>query len=125
MAYELIDGKPIAAEIQGELAGRIEDLVSRGHRPGLAVVLVGENPASVSYVTAKEKDCEIVGINSFDHRLDASITEEELLSLVDQLNNDPAVDGILVQLPLPRHIDSDRILQSIRPEKDVDGFHPL
>ena len=125
MAYELIDGKAIAAEIQGELAGRIEDLVARGHRPGLAVVLVGENPASVSYVTAKEKDCEIVGINSFDHRLDASITEEELLSLVDQLNNDPAVDGILVQLPLPRHIDSDRILQSLRPEKDVDGFLPL
>lgn len=125
MAYSTIDGKVIAAEIQSELAARIEALVAAGHRPGLAVVLVGENPASVSYVTAKERDCEKVGITSFDHRLPVETSQAELLELVDRLNRDPAVDGILVQLPLPDHIDSDAVLQRIDPTKDVDGFHPL
>lgn len=125
MAYSTIDGKVIAAEIQSELAARIEALVAAGHRPGLAVVLVGENPASVSYVTAKERDCDKVGITSFDHRLPVETSQAELLELVDRLNRDPAVDGILVQLPLPDHIDSDAVLQRIDPTKDVDGFHPL
>ena len=125
MAHTLIDGKQIAAEIQGELSGRIDRLVETGHRPGLAVVLVGENPASISYVTAKERDCEKVGIASFDHRLPVETSQEALLDLVARLNADDAVDGILVQLPLPEQIDSDLVLQSIDPVKDVDGFHPL
>ncbi|MFW5694282.1 MAG: bifunctional methylenetetrahydrofolate dehydrogenase/methenyltetrahydrofolate cyclohydrolase FolD [Alkalispirochaeta sp.] len=125
MAYTLIDGKQIAAEVQGELADRIAALTAAGTPPGLAVVLVGENPASVSYVTAKERDCEKVGITSFDHRLPDSVSETELLDLVRSLNEDPSVDGILVQLPLPDHINSDVVLQSIDPAKDVDGFHPL
>ncbi len=125
MAYTLIDGKQIAAEIQAELAERIAALSATGTPPGLAVVLVGENPASVSYVTAKERDCEKVGITSFDHRIPTSTTQDELLSLVSSLNQDPAVDGILVQLPLPDHIDSELVLQTIDPAKDVDGFHPL
>ncbi|MFW5826564.1 MAG: bifunctional methylenetetrahydrofolate dehydrogenase/methenyltetrahydrofolate cyclohydrolase FolD [Alkalispirochaeta sp.] len=125
MAYTRIDGKQIAAEIQSELAGRIATLREGGTPPGLAVVLVGENPASVSYVTAKERDCEKVGITSFDHRLPDTVSETELLDLVVSLNKDPAVDGILVQLPLPPHINSDLVLQTIDPAKDVDGFHPL
>jgi methylenetetrahydrofolate dehydrogenase (NADP+)/methenyltetrahydrofolate cyclohydrolase len=125
MAHTIIDGKKIAAEIQIELADRISALSTAGAPPGLAVVLVGENPASVSYVTAKERDCEKVGIVSFDHRLPVETSEEELLALVARLNADPAVNGILVQLPLPNQIDGDRVLQAIRPEKDVDGFHPL
>jgi methylenetetrahydrofolate dehydrogenase (NADP+) / methenyltetrahydrofolate cyclohydrolase len=125
MAHTIIDGKKIAAEIQLELADRIDALRRAGAPPGLAVVLVGENPASVSYVTAKERDCEKVGIVSFDHRLPVETTEEELLGLVARLNADPGVNGILVQLPLPDQIDGDRVLQAIRPEKDVDGFHPL
>jgi methylenetetrahydrofolate dehydrogenase (NADP+)/methenyltetrahydrofolate cyclohydrolase len=125
MAYTLIDGKQIAAEIQKELGDRIAALGESGTPPGLAVVLVGENPASVSYVTAKERDCEKVGIASFDHRLPESVRQEELLDLVKSLNQDPAVDGILVQLPLPEHIDSELVLQTIDPTKDVDGFHPL
>ncbi len=125
MAYTRIDGKQIAAEIQGELAGRIATLSENGAPPGLAVVLVGENPASVSYVTAKERDCEKVGITSFDHRLSDTVSESELLELVVSLNKNPAVDGILVQLPLPAHINSDLVLQTIDPAKDVDGFHPL
>tara|TARA_B100000614_G_scaffold232797_1_gene227650 strand:+ start:174 stop:1061 length:888 start_codon:yes stop_codon:yes gene_type:complete len=125
MAHTLIDGKQIAAEVQGELSGRIDRLVETGHRPGLAVVLVGENPASISYVTAKERDCEKVGIASFDHRLPVETSQEALLDLVARLNADDAVDGILVQLPLPEQIDSDLVLQSIDPVKDVDGFHPL
>lgn len=125
MAHTIIDGKKIAAEIQLELADRIAALREAGAPPGLAVVLVGENPASVSYVTAKERDCEKVGIVSFDHRLPVETSEEELLALVARLNADPAVNGILVQLPLPDQIDGDRVLQAIRPEKDVDGFHPL
>lgn len=125
MAYTLIDGKQIAAEIQSELTERIAALSATGRPPGLAVVLVGENPASVSYVTAKERDCEKVGIRSYDHRLPTTVSQEDLLSLVQRLNEDEEVDGILVQLPLPEHINSDFVLQSINPEKDVDGFHPL
>jgi methylenetetrahydrofolate dehydrogenase (NADP+)/methenyltetrahydrofolate cyclohydrolase len=125
MSAQIIDGKAIAEEIQQELVGRIEALRNGGNPPGLAVVLVGENPASISYVTAKERDCEKVGIVSFDHRLPESTSETDLLALIDRLNNDSTVHGILVQLPLPEHIDSDRVLQRIDPRKDVDGFHPL
>ncbi len=125
MGAQIIDGKEIARKVQAELSKRIADLTAAGNRPGLAVVLVGENPASVSYVTAKERDCEKVGICSFDHRLPVETSERTLVDLVDSLNTDPTVHGILVQLPLPDHIDSNRILQRISPEKDVDGFHPL
>ncbi|MFP4209839.1 MAG: bifunctional methylenetetrahydrofolate dehydrogenase/methenyltetrahydrofolate cyclohydrolase FolD [Alkalispirochaeta sp.] len=125
MPAQIIDGTKIAEEIQIELGHRIAALKSTGSPPGLAVVLVGENPASISYVTAKERDCEKVGIVSFDHRLPESTPESELLALIDNLNGNPAVHGILVQLPLPGHIDSDRVLQRIDPRKDVDGFHPL
>jgi len=125
MSAQIIDGKEIAREIQDELGVRIKALTEKGTPPGLAVVLVGENPASLSYVTAKERDCEKVGIRSFDHHLSAATGEDELVALVDSLNADVSVHGILVQLPLPDHIDSDRILQRIAPEKDVDGFHPL
>lgn len=125
MSAQIIDGKEIAREIQDELGVRIKALTEKGTPPGLAVVLVGENPASLSYVTAKERDCEKVGIRSFDHHLSAATGEDELVALVDSLNADASVHGILVQLPLPDHIDSDRILQRIAPEKDVDGFHPL
>ena len=124
MEYSLIDGKEIAAQVQGELAGRIASLAAASRPPGLAVVLVGEHPASISYVTAKERDCEKVGITSFDHRLPDTVSETELLDLLAALNADPQVDGILVQLPLPDHIDAERVLLSIDPDKDVDGFHP-
>ncbi len=122
MSAQRIDGNEIAAQIQREIVERIAVLP---RSPGLAVVLVGNDPASVSYVTAKEADCERVGIVSFDHRLPESISERALLELVETLNRDSAVDGILVQLPLPHHIESDRILEAIDPSKDVDGFHPL
>jgi methylenetetrahydrofolate dehydrogenase (NADP+)/methenyltetrahydrofolate cyclohydrolase len=125
MPATIIDGKQIAADVQEELRGRITALSDAGITPGLAVVLVGENPASISYVTAKERDCEKVGIRSFDHRIPVETSERDLLDLVDRLNADDAVHGILVQLPLPDHIDSDRVLQRINPAKDVDGFHPL
>lgn len=125
MLAQIIDGKAIASEIQSEISGRIDILTKAGTPPGLAVVLVGENPASISYVTAKEHDCEKVGIVSFDHRLPVETTETDLLALVDTLNADQRVHGILVQLPLPDHIRSDRVLQRIDPSKDVDGFHPI
>lgn len=125
MTAQIIDGKEIAATVQNELSDRIAAISNGGTPPGLAVVLVGENPASVSYVTAKERDCDNIGIRSFDLRLPESTSEDELLELVDKLNADSTVDGILVQLPLPGHIESDRILQRIDPAKDVDGFHPL
>ena len=122
MSAQRIDGNQIAAHIQREITERIAVLP---RRPGLAVVLVGNDPASISYVTAKEADCEKVGIAGLDHRLPESTSERELLELVDTLNRDTAVDGILVQLPLPKHIDGARILEAIDPSKDVDGFHPL
>ncbi|SIP99168.1 methylenetetrahydrofolate dehydrogenase (NADP+) / methenyltetrahydrofolate cyclohydrolase [Alkalispirochaeta americana] len=125
MKAQIIDGKKIAADIRQELEPRVAALTARGSKPGLAVVLVGDDPASLSYVTAKERDCEKIGIGSFDLRLPRETTQEELLALVDRLNNDDQVDGILVQLPLPDHIDADCVLQRIDPAKDVDGFHPL
>ena len=121
----LIDGKSIAAAVRAELAAKAAVLRASGIAPGLAVILVGDNPASVSYVTAKEKACAEVGIASFPHHLPADTTQEELLALIARLNADPAVHGIRVQLPLPRGLDEDAVLLAIDPAKDVDGFHPV
>ena len=121
----IIDGKKIAAETRAEIAAAVEEQKSRGITPGLAVVIVGENPASQVYVRNKHKACGEVGIYSEVIELPETTTEEELLSKVAALNNDDRIDGILVQLPLPRHINEEHILNAIRPDKDVDAFHPV
>ncbi|MES2987398.1 MAG: bifunctional methylenetetrahydrofolate dehydrogenase/methenyltetrahydrofolate cyclohydrolase FolD [Pseudomonadota bacterium] len=126
MTAEIIDGKAFAAGLRarvGELAAVFTP--QAGRAPGLAVVLVGEDPASAVYVRAKGKATREAGMESFEHRLSAEATQEELIGLVDQLNADPAVDGILVQLPLPKHINEQAVLTRISPDKDVDGFHPV
>jgi methylenetetrahydrofolate dehydrogenase (NADP+)/methenyltetrahydrofolate cyclohydrolase len=125
MTAKLIDGKALAASIRADLKVRVQSLKERGHCPGLAVVLVGDNPASQVYVRNKIKACADTGIRSFEHRLPAETTEAELLALIDRLNRDDSVDGILVQLPVPRHISEARIIAAIAPEKDADGFHPI
>ncbi|MDD2558203.1 MAG: bifunctional methylenetetrahydrofolate dehydrogenase/methenyltetrahydrofolate cyclohydrolase FolD [Desulfuromonadaceae bacterium] len=125
MAATLIDGKALAASMREQLAASVAELKRESVVPGLAVVLVGDDPASRVYVSMKEKACAKVGIFSDEHRLPAETTQEELLALVDKLNADPRIDGILVQLPLPAHIDEDAVLTAIAPEKDVDGFHPV
>lgn len=122
MAY-IIDGKALATQLQEELRQRVATCSQHGHQPGLAVILVGDNPASQVYVRNKIKACEAVGIRSIEIRLPAQTSEEELLAQVHALNDDPSVDGILVQLPLPSHLSSELIIQNISPEKDVDGFH--
>ena len=121
----IIDGKKIAAEIRAEAAAAAAELSRAGAPPGLAVVLVGDNPASLSYVAAKERACAACGIRSFPVRLPADATQERLLAEVARLNADPAVDGILVQLPLPRGLDEQAVIRAIDPAKDVDGFHPV
>lgn len=121
---KIIDGKLIAAEMRKEIAADVQKLTARKVVPGLAVVLVGEDPASRVYVSMKEKACADTGIYSAEHKLSAETTEAELLKLIDELNNDVRIDGILVQLPLPKQIDESRILDAISPNKDVDGFHP-
>lgn len=125
MAARIIDGKQVAEAIRAELKAEVETLKSRGVTPGLGVVLVGEDPASQSYVTAKEKACEQIGIYSDDNRLPADTTEAELMALVDRLNADDRIHGILVQLPLPKGINEAGVLLRLKPEKDVDGFHPV
>ncbi len=125
MRAELIDGKAIAAAIRGEVTRDVAALSARGVVPGLTVVLVGDDPASATYVGAKEKASLAAGIRGGTVRLPASTTQEELLSLVSELNSDRAVHGILVQMPLPAHIDPDTVVRHILPEKDVDGFHPV
>lgn len=122
---EKIDGKRIAAKVRAALAERIDALKQKGTTPGLAVVLVGEDPASVSYVTAKERACDELGLYSEEHRLSDETPEAELLALVEKLNGDPKIHGILVQLPLPKHMDEQKIIMAISPDKDVDGFHPV
>lgn len=117
-----IDGKAFAEKLRARLAAEIPAL---GFQPGLAVVLVGEDPASQVYVRNKAAQTVEVGMRSFEHKLPASVSEAEVLALVERLNADPAVDGILVQLPLPKHIDADKVLLTIDPAKDVDGFHPV
>lgn len=125
MTATIIDGKQAAADIRAELKKEVETLKTKGVAPGLGVILVGDNPASKSYVTAKEKACEETGIYSDDNRLPASITQRALLDLIERMNCDPKIHGILVQLPLPDHLDEKEILLAINPEKDVDGFHPM
>src|ERR671919_1581869 len=122
----IIDGKAVAKDVQKQIKEDVEGLERRwGLAPGLAVVLVGDDPASHIYVRNKEKACKEVGIKSFEHLLPATISEKELLSLVHQLNKDNDVHGILVQLPLPAHIRSEKILEAVSPHKDIDGFHPM
>ncbi|HBN97344.1 MAG TPA: bifunctional methylenetetrahydrofolate dehydrogenase/methenyltetrahydrofolate cyclohydrolase FolD [Firmicutes bacterium] len=125
MTARIIDGKGIAAEIRGDLAKQVAELTAQGKTPGLEVILVGDDPASTVYVRNKERACKEVGINSTVHRLPAETTREELLGLIERLNNDTAVHGILVQLPLPSHLDEDEVINAISPKKDVDGFHPI
>ncbi len=125
MSAELLEGKKIAAEIRAELAVEIGRLKERGITPGLGVVLVGDDPASHSYVTAKEQTCRELGMYSDDNRLPATATRTELLDRIERLNNDPHIHGILVQLPLPRHLNETEVLNAVRPDKDVDGFHPV
>ncbi len=124
MTAKVIDGKAYAEGLRVRIAKAVKELENKhGLKPGLAVVLVGEDPASKVYVANKAKQTVEVGMNSWEHRLDASTSEKDLLALVDKLNNDPAVHGILVQLPLPKQIDSTKVLNTINPAKDVDGFH--
>ena len=126
MTAKIIDGKAIAAEIRGEIQVAIDQRLLAGKsKPGLATVLVGENPASQVYVRNKHKACAEVGIVSFPNKLPADATQEEVESLVRELNQNPAINGILVQLPLPKHLDEEKILASIDLAKDVDGFHPV
>ena len=126
MSARKIDGKLLAEKLRGEIAAGVEELKkSKGVVPGLAVILVGENPASVSYVTAKEKACREAGMYSREIRLPESTTQAELLEEIRRLNEDPQIDGILVQLPLPKGLDEKEVINSIAPEKDVDGFTPV
>jgi len=123
---QLIDGKKIAEEIRGEIKIEVAKLIDDEDRsPHLAAVIVGDDPASKTYVAAKEKACKSVGFLSSVYKLPEKTTEEELLELISFLNNDPEIDGFIVQLPLPDHISEDKIIQTIAPEKDVDGFHPV
>ncbi|HXR19289.1 MAG TPA: bifunctional methylenetetrahydrofolate dehydrogenase/methenyltetrahydrofolate cyclohydrolase FolD [Steroidobacteraceae bacterium] len=126
MSAKIIDGKAVAESLQRELAAQVAALSrARGIQPALAVVLVGADPASEVYVGSKIRSTTKVGMHSVEHRLSAQTSQAELLSLIDQLNGDPQIDGILVQLPLPRHIDSTAVIEAIDPAKDVDGFHPI
>lgn len=125
MTAKIIDGKAIAEQIKQEVTAGVQARLNKGLRaPGLAVIIVGENPASKIYVSSKRKTCIEVGMISKEFNLASTTTEQELLALIDQLNNDATIDGILVQLPLPPHIDSNLVLERIKPDKDVDGFHP-
>lgn len=125
MKAQLIDGKKIAAHLRRDIADKVNQRREKGLRiPGLAVILVGSDPASQVYVAHKRKDCEEVGFISRSYDLPAETGQEELLALIDTLNKDPEVDGILVQLPLPAHLNASLLLERIRPDKDVDGFHP-
>ena len=125
MPAELIDGVAIAKEIRADVARDAAKLIARGVIPGLTVVLVGEDPASAVYVAAKEKACKQAGMNGETIRLAETTTQAELLAVIDRLNADPAVHGILVQMPLPKQIDPQAVILRIAPEKDVDGFHPV
>jgi methylenetetrahydrofolate dehydrogenase (NADP+) / methenyltetrahydrofolate cyclohydrolase len=122
---EVIDGTAISASIRAEVARHVKALRARSVRPGLAVILVGDDPASQVYVRMKGKACEEAGMHSVTMRLDASTSQEELLAEIDTLNGDPTIHGILVQMPVPKQIDADAVVRRIRPEKDVDGFHPI
>ena len=122
--YQIIDGKAISTALKEELKVKVDALKAQGVEPCLAVILVGEDPASTVYVNNKKKACEFIGIKSLSYELPESTTQDELLALIDKLNADDGVNGILVQLPLPKHINEDAVIQAISPKKDVDGFHP-
>jgi len=125
MTAQIIDGKSIAAALRQEIKQQVDQRVARGQRPpGLAVVLVGNDPASQVYVGSKRKACEEVGFKSLAYDLPASTNQQQLFELIDNLNDDTSIDGILVQLPLPEHIPTESIIERIHPDKDVDGFHP-
>ena len=125
MTAKIIDGKKIAADMRAELKEEVARLKKQGIVPGLGVILVGDDPASQSYVTAKGRACEDIGIYSDDNRLPATTPQKELMALVEKMNNDPKINGILVQLPLPKGLDESEVLLAINPAKDVDGFHPV
>ena len=125
MTAKIIDGKQTAIDIRAEIKAEVAELKKDNIVPGLGVILVGEDPASQSYVTAKERACEEAGIYSDDNRLPLDTTQEKLLAVVERMNNDPKINGILVQLPLPKHINESEVLLAIDPDKDVDGFHPM
>lgn len=125
MTATLIDGKAVSQKIKVQVKERVEKLAQQGIVPGLAVVLVGENSASLTYVKNKKKTCEALGMRSDLHQFPDTLTEQELLGKIEELNNDPAIHGILVQLPLPEQIDEFKVISAISPEKDVDGFHPI
>jgi len=125
MTAKLIDGKAVSQKIKIQVQQRVEKLAKQGIIPGLAVVLVGENSASLTYVKNKKKTCEALGMRSDLHQFPDTMTEQELLSTIDELNNDSNIHGILVQLPLPKQIDEFKVISAISPEKDVDGFHPI
>ena len=125
MTALIIDGKQVAADMRAELKAEVAKLKEKGIVPGLGVILVGEDPASKSYVTAKERACEDIGIYSDDNRLEAGTSQDELMALVKNMNNDPKINGILVQLPLPEGLNESEVLLAIDPAKDVDGFHPV
>jgi methylenetetrahydrofolate dehydrogenase (NADP+)/methenyltetrahydrofolate cyclohydrolase len=122
----ILDGKALALTLRGKIKEEVEALRKAGHRaPHLAAILVGEDGASKTYVNSKEKDCEYVGFESIVHKLSADTSEEDLLNLIETINNDKNIDGLIVQLPVPKHIDATKIIESIDPEIDVDGFHTL
>ena len=125
MTAQIIDGKQVAVDMRAELKTEVAKLKEQGIVPGLGVILVGDDPASKSYVTAKERTCEEIGIYSDDNRLSAETSQDELMALVEKMNNDPKIHGILVQLPLPKHLNEAEVLLAIDPAKDVDGFHPM
>ena len=125
MTARIIDGKQVAAEMRAELKAEVAKLKEQGIVPGLGVILVGDDPASHSYVTAKERACEEIGIYSDDNRLDAKTPQRELMALVEKMNHDPKINGILVQSPLPEGLDESEVVLGIDPSKDVDGFHPV
>ena len=124
MSAQLIDGKAIAADVRQSVRVRVDELKTSGIEPCLAVMLVGDNPASRVYVGMKQRAADEVGMKAMDLRLPADVTEDEILSILDDWNEDPGVHGILVQLPLPDHVNERTVMERIRPEKDVDGFHP-
>ncbi|BAU24113.1 bifunctional 5,10-methylene-tetrahydrofolate dehydrogenase/ 5,10-methylene-tetrahydrofolate cyclohydrolase [Caldimicrobium thiodismutans] len=125
MSAKILDGKAVAEKIRQNIKREVEELKGKGITPGLVTILVGENPASVSYVTAKQKTAHELGFYSVQENLPENVSEEKLLKMIDKYNRDPQIHGILVQLPLPKHINEKRVLYAIDPRKDVDGFHPV
>jgi len=125
MAAKIIDGRQIAADMRTDLKAEVAKLAKKGIVPGLGVILVGDDPASKSYVTAKQKACSEIGIYSDDNRLPGTTSQKELIALINKMNKDPKIHGILTQVPLPEHLDESEVLLAIDPDKDVDGFHPI